>query len=210
MAWKADPPEAVVFDAFGTLITAVPGKDGAYQTLARDVAAEPIDFRRSALTCPASLHEFAFSLGASDPAKYQRMLESELEGCTLYDDVRDTLAFLRATGVRYAVCSNLASGYGGKVRELVPGAEAYVFSYETGLVKPESGIYGACCEALGLPPEKIAFIGDTPSMDFQGPTAAGMRAALVTRKAGDGLLAAISRLPRTPTAPASLPGHGAS
>ena len=58
-----------------------------------------------------------------------------------------------------------------------PGpADACVLSYAVGHAKPERAIYGVVCDRLGLPPDRVLFVGDTPSADVDGPRAYGMRA----------------------------------
>lgn len=183
-------PKAFVFDAFGTLVSPVP-RDGAYQRLARDVGAAPAAFRRCALTSDASLESMAASLGVADVRQYRQLLDEELSSCALFEDVPEALAMLENRGIPYAVCSNLASGYGRKVKELLPRAAAYIFSFEAGLAKPEPEIYRKCCEALEHSAESMAFVGDTPRMDVDGPIAAGMRAALVDRVNGKDVASAV-------------------
>lgn len=89
---------------------------------------------------------------------------------------------------RIALCSNLAYGYGGKVKALLPEVvESKVFSYEVGAKKPEPEIYQAVCEQLGLPPARILFIGDSPRCDEKGPREFGMKSLLLNRKTGQTL-----------------------
>lgn len=107
-------------------------------------------------------------------------LQKELASMTLYDDARQAIAMLREAGVRVGLCSNLASGYGPAVRELLPGIDAYGFSYELGIMKPDPLIYRTVCQKLGVMPgrqlegERIAMIGDSIKCDRDGARAAGL------------------------------------
>ena len=55
-----------------------------------------------------------------------------------------------------------------------------VFSDEVGASKPSPKVFRIASQQIGLPPEKIAHIGDRESNDVVGPLAIGMRAVLYT------------------------------
>lgn len=93
--------------------------------------------------------------------------------------------------------------------------EALVCSEELGVAKPAPGAFHAACAALGLPPERVAYVGDRPDTDAAGADAAGLTGIWLDRGgagAGSGTAAeALAQAPRpTPagvrriTSPAQL------
>ncbi|MEO3767423.1 HAD family hydrolase [Streptomyces sp. B5E4] len=83
--------------------------------------------------------------------------------------------------------------------------EALVCSEEIGVAKPAAGAFHAACAALGLPPERVAYVGDRPDTDAAGADAAGLTGIWLDR-AGAGVRAAGTAAPdvRRITSPAQL------
>ncbi|NKI42199.1 HAD family hydrolase [Streptomyces physcomitrii] len=52
--------------------------------------------------------------------------------------------------------------------------EAVLCAVELGVAKPEAAAFLAVAEALGLPPERIAYVGNEPDIDARGARDAGM------------------------------------
>jgi hypothetical protein len=67
---------------------------------------------------------------------------------------------------------------GGRVRPavlgLLPGLDAYVFSYEVGLAKPDPAIFQRVCDALGCAPGEVVFVG-TPALRRGRPARSACR-----------------------------------
>lgn len=185
------PITAVCFDAFGTLIGYNGRRINPYRRL---VQAEPGHKaeRLPFLTRDVGIEVFADELGLSHlvPVIRHELVE-ELAGVQLFPEVTQALRKLRAAGKRVAVCSNLAQEYGQVVRQLLPGLDSYVLSYEVGAAKPDPLIYSAVCEALGSRPRDVLFIGDSKRCDLQGPQAFGMQARWLDRSGGQTLLDAL-------------------
>jgi HAD superfamily hydrolase (TIGR01493 family) len=197
---------AIVFDAFGTLVTPVQ-RNGPYQTLAMAANVDRRLFREEAMTLDLSIAELAARYGRPDLAQsLTEELSAETAGVRLFDEVQRYLDLLGWRGFPYAVCSNLAHGYGERVKELVPNAAGYVMSYEVGAYKPQPAIYQAAIEVLGVEPSRILFVGDTERADVDGPKAVGMKAAHLNRRAGQTLLSVIAKALRDAAAPPMLEG----
>lgn len=62
--------------------------------------------------------------------------------------------------------------------------EVLVCAVELGVSKPAAGAFLAACEALGLPPAEVAYVGDQPEIDARGARDAGLLAVWLDR-AGD-------------------------
>jgi HAD superfamily hydrolase (TIGR01509 family) len=176
---------AICFDAFGTLV-----RYGERLAPYRHLLANPSQKgqrRLPFLTCDKPVAEFAQELGRGHLLPLiQTELMRELAGLTLFDDVPPVLAQARESGLKLAVCSNLAAEYGPAVRALLPEMDA-VFSYEVGVAKPNPMIYQEVCERLGCQKSSVLFIGDSLRCDVRGPLAFGMQARHLNRPAGVGL-----------------------
>jgi HAD superfamily hydrolase (TIGR01509 family) len=116
-------------------------------------------------------------------ALYDRLLGAH--GWVPYADTATTLHALREAGTPVAVVSNIgfdlrphfaAWGLDGLV-------DAFVLSYEVGVVKPDPAIFRHACALLGVDPRRTLMVGDTAA--DAGAAAAGCT-ALVLPAAGPG------------------------
>jgi HAD superfamily hydrolase (TIGR01549 family) len=172
-----NPIRAVVLDAFGTLIRPSPTRSEAYARLAK-ASARP-KFRGEVLRRDISLEALADELGLAHLLPILRWeIDEEVAQLQPYDGVEGLIPHIRQNGYKVAICSNLAHAYGEVVRSLLPGADAYVFSYEVGFAKPEPQIYQAVCDALNCDQKVCLFIGNSLRADFEGPLEFGMSAIL--------------------------------
>jgi HAD superfamily hydrolase (TIGR01549 family) len=186
-------PEAVVFDAFGTLISFGGVRLNPYRHFLPSSSLE-LSERRPFLTRDAAPEVFARERGLEHLLPiFDQELRLELDALALFPEVLTVLRVLKERKVRVAVCSNLAKPYGAAVRSLLPQVECFVFSYEVGFAKPESEIYQALCCALAIQPPKVLVIGDSPRCDVDGPAGFGMQSALLDRRAGNTLSDVLDR-----------------
>ncbi|MET7681681.1 HAD family hydrolase [Streptomyces sp. NPDC005423] len=101
----------------------------------------------------------------------------------LFPDVLPVLDALAASH-RHAVLSN--SSLTVQHRKLsVLGVrdrfEAVLCAAELGVSKPEAGAFLAACDALGLPPHEVAYVGDHPEIDGRGAADAGLLSVWIDR-----------------------------
>jgi len=185
---------AVALDGFGTLITFGQRRLNPYSRLlspTRDYGAMRLPF----LTRNVPVEVFAEETGMTHVLPdLRRDLAIELTGLRAFDEVPEVLDRLRKAGYRIAVCSNLAYEYGEPLRRLVPNVDAYVFSYEQGVAKPDPKIYKATCEALDVEAQEVLFVGDSVKCDFTGPRAFGMHAKWLDRPRGMTLREALEKV----------------
>jgi HAD superfamily hydrolase (TIGR01509 family) len=185
--------QAIVFDAFGTLLTPV-SRNGPYQLLGSATNALRRQFRDDAVTLDIPIRDLAARYGKSDIADdLATHHAAEIEGVNLFAEAAAYLSLLDWRRFPYAICSNLAHGYGERVKQIVPNAVAHVFSYKVGACKPQAAIYDTVIDLLGLKPSRILFVGDTIKADVEGPRAAGMKAVHIDRRAGETLHSVIAR-----------------
>lgn len=177
----------VIFDVFGTLIRIEERRNPYLQLL---------KYGRSQGVCPCAEHlqllmtreldwrEAADALGIrAGYVKlhgFARLLQEELASLTLYSDAQQAIELLQEAHIKIGLCSNLASEYGQAVRTLLPGLDAYAFSYEVGVTKPNPLIYQSVCRDLGVQPgqqmwgDQVYMIGDSIRCDRDGARAAGI------------------------------------
>lgn len=179
------PVRAIAFDAFGTLIQYGQRLAPYNRLLAGRSAGEG---RLRFLTRNVSAATFAAELNLSDLVpEIEVDLAVELADLRLFPEVPEVLAKARAACLRLAVCSNLAKEYGPAVRKLLPRLDAYIFSFEVGVAKPDPGIFRQVSDELGCAPGEVIFVGDSKRCDFDGPQAFGMQARWLNRKGGQSL-----------------------
>ena len=105
-----------------------------------------------------------------------------------FDGVAETLATLRAAGLKLAVLSDTEGGQAG-VRKMLRslGIEDYfdavVASNEIGHAKPEREAFQAAADAIGLPLGRLAFVGHDID-ELTGAQAVGMTAVAFNYAAG--------------------------
>ncbi|MHB9858817.1 HAD family hydrolase [Streptomyces sp. YIM S03343] len=101
----------------------------------------------------------------------------------LFPDVLPVLDLLAASH-RHAVLSN--SSLQVQERKLrILGVrdrfETVLCAADLGVSKPEAGAFLTACDALGLPPHQVAYVGDHPEIDGRGAADAGLLSVLIDR-----------------------------
>ncbi|MFE2171398.1 HAD family hydrolase [Streptomyces sp. NPDC059447] len=107
---------------------------------------------------------------------------------TVFPDVVPVLDAL-AADYRHGVLSNSSLvNQDPKLRDLGlrDRFEVLICAVELGVSKPEAAAFLAGCEALGLPPGEVAYVGDQPEIDARGARDAGLTAFWLDRDGGRG------------------------
>ncbi|WP_406333085.1 HAD family hydrolase [Streptomyces sp. NBC_00203] len=102
---------------------------------------------------------------------------------SLFPDVVPALDALVATH-RHAVLSNsslLVQDRKLRVLGVHDRFEAVLCAAELGVSKPAAEAFHAACEALGLPPHQVAYVGDHPEIDGRGAADAGLLSVWIDR-----------------------------
>ncbi|MGR6974325.1 HAD family hydrolase [Streptomyces cynarae] len=84
-----------------------------------------------------------------------------------YPDTVEVLAALRGRGVAVGVVSNIGWDLRPVFREhgVDRYVDAYVLSYEHGIQKPDTRLFGLACDALGVAPQDTLMVGDDRRAD---------------------------------------------
>ncbi len=102
---------------------------------------------------------------------------------TVFPEVPETLAELRALGFRMAVVSNWQCGLAHYCEEL--GLRGYLdhvlASAEVGHEKPDRPMFLEALKLLGVAPDRVLHVGDSRVDDLVGARQAGMHAVLIDR-----------------------------
>lgn len=121
-----------------------------------------------------------------DPAALEQLRNASIFGhFRPFDDVPAALHRLRSAGIAVGVVSNSDGDYQRRkldaagLGELAPGA---VFSGDVGVAKPAPEIFLAGADSLGLPPERVVYVGDRWATDAVGAVTAGLAAVWVNRQ----------------------------
>jgi putative hydrolase of the HAD superfamily len=102
--------------------------------------------------------------------------------CSVQEQTRESLARLRAAGIRLGVVSNSD----GRVDQALAAAglaeyfEVVIDSGQVGYEKPDPRIFQAALDTLGVRPEEAVYVGDLYEVDVIGARAAGLAAVLLT------------------------------
>jgi FMN phosphatase YigB (HAD superfamily) len=179
----------VIFDVFGTLLK-IQSATHPYRQLFREGIRQgrrpkPSDIYEL-MTRPLGIEQaaafFEISISSERLAEITTLLEAEVDGIEPFPEAHDALALLIEKGIKVGVCSNLAAPYGRAVKRIFPGLDAYGFSFELGMIKPDPQIYHAVCNMLGASlgdaadgdAAQLSMIGDSLNCDCHGPRAVGI------------------------------------
>ena len=103
---------------------------------------------------------------------------------TVYPEVEETLARLRAAGYGVSIVSNFNWGLPDLADGLGIGAhmDSVTTSARVGYRKPHRRIFEAAIDSVAADPAKTLFVGDSYGPDVEGPAALGFEAFLVDRR----------------------------
>lgn len=126
-----------------------------------------------------------------------RALEIPEEG-DLYPDFRPALAGLRAMGLGIGIAGNQPAGVADALLALGLDSDWVANSAEWGVKKPDRAFFARIAAACGVPPARIAYVGDRRDNDAEPARAAGMQPVLLPRgiwAQGTGDIEGLAELP---------------
>ena len=99
--------------------------------------------------------------------------------CLLFTDAAQTLASLRASGLKLGLITNGSVRMQSRKLEclaLSPMFDTILISDAEGIRKPDRRIFHRALERLNTNPPQAVFVGDHPEVDVAGARAAGLQA----------------------------------
>ncbi|MDR2021008.1 MAG: HAD family hydrolase [Treponema sp.] len=97
-----------------------------------------------------------------------------------YPHVRETLENLHKGGFKLGLLSDFPPEKKLEYLGLADHWDTILCSESTGRLKPHSAPFGELAKSMGLPPERILYVGNSVKYDIIGAKRAGMKAALVS------------------------------
>lgn len=116
-------------------------------------------------------------------AWFRRYLDHYEAAWALFPDVLPVLDAL-AAGHRHAVLSNSSvhvQEYKLRTLGVRDRFESVLCAAELGVSKPDGRAFRAACDALGLAPHQVAYVGDHPEIDGRGAAEAGLLSVWIDR-----------------------------
>lgn len=137
------------------------------------------DQRGGKFTIEEAVERFIRERGAAQPFSwvdvYKRMCVDMVDSFVVPEPgVREMLWGLRERGIPSAILTNGWSPLQQHKAHRVEFEGPVVVSADIGTQKPELAAFQALARALEVPPEEIAFVGDTPASDVVGSIRSGM------------------------------------
>ena len=196
-----EPIEAVVFDAYGTLLDVHSAVQRHAARIGADAAAFSQEWRVKQLeytwvrsltgpahhqdfwACTTDALEFVCARFGMRDATLQRDLLGAYRRLDAYPEVPAMLGALRARGLRTAILSNgTPDMLAEATAPIAPLLDAVISVEEVGIFKPDPRIYALAGQRLGLSAARMAFVSAN-AWDTQAAHAAGFRAIRVNRTA---------------------------
>jgi putative hydrolase of the HAD superfamily len=110
---------------------------------------------------------------------FYRGVEELFSGIRPFAGLVPALDALAAAGLRLALLSDLPPARKLELLGLAGRFECALCSEDSGFLKPSGEPFAMLASRLGLPPERILYVGNSPWIDVAGAKAAGMSAAIV-------------------------------
>ncbi|MDJ0385466.1 HAD family hydrolase [Streptomyces sp. G-G2] len=151
-------------------------------------AAGEVDFQEQRRDRVRDFLERPALSGALADAWFDRYVAHYKAAWAVFPDVVPVLDLLAGTH-RHGVLSNSSfANQDPKLRflGLRERFEVLVCAAELGCSKPDAAAFLAACEAMGLAPDEVAYVGDQPEIDARGARDAGLVAVWLDRGEGRG------------------------
>ncbi len=190
--------QAVIFDMYETLVTQLRSPLYYGTQIAQDLGLAPEDFlpgwrktEEGRATGKQTFEEVIRMLleehGIYTPEQYNRVVEKRIAvqaDCFLHlhPQILPLLKALKERNIRIGLITNCFSEEAGLIREseLFPYFDGYCLSWEVGVRKPDTAIYRACLQQLGVSAENCLYVGDGGSRELETARQLGMQAIQAT------------------------------
>lgn len=183
--------EAVIFDAFGTVLRIGEGAHPYRQLMRAGIkqGRRPRPDDASLLMSGTyglveAAELFGIEVRPEEMSRLDAVLRAEVASIEPYRDAVLCIEALKAAGVKVGICSNLALPYGEAVTRHFPDLDAYGFSFEVGVLKPDRRIYESVLQAMDVDAGLTWMVGDSLRCDKLGPEAVGIKGHFLQRAGG--------------------------
>ncbi|MDR1748682.1 MAG: HAD family hydrolase [Spirochaetaceae bacterium] len=96
-----------------------------------------------------------------------------------YPDVRETFLRFRDAGLKLAILSDFPPEQKGDIWGVRELCDVVLGTEECGALKPSVYPFGIMARKLGIPPERILYVGNSINSDIRGAQGAGMKTAYI-------------------------------
>ncbi|MDR2897680.1 MAG: HAD family hydrolase [Spirochaetaceae bacterium] len=96
-----------------------------------------------------------------------------------YQNVEETFLRFRKAGLKLAILSDFPPEQKGDIWGVRGLSDVVLGSEECGALKPSSYPFGILSQELGIPPERILYVGNSIRSDIEGARSAGMKTAYI-------------------------------
>jgi putative hydrolase of the HAD superfamily len=96
-----------------------------------------------------------------------------------FPDVEAAFAAFRSAGLKIGILSDFLPAQKGELWGLLPLCDVVLGSEETGALKPSPVPFRTLAAKLGLPPERVLYVGNSVKSDVRGAAAVGMKTACI-------------------------------
>jgi putative hydrolase of the HAD superfamily len=114
--------------------------------------------------------------------EFYRYVEELFLELRAFEGLAEALDALEGAGLRLALLSDLPPERKLELMGLGGRFERALCSEDSGFLKPAVEPFAMLASSLALPPERILYVGNSPRIDVAGAKAAGMSAAVVSRR----------------------------
>jgi HAD superfamily hydrolase (TIGR01549 family) len=179
----------IVFDLFGTLVRSRV-RHSPYRKLIRHGQEQGRSVKstdaRVIMSLNCGIREMANYLNINAQSDFlnelERQIAEEVSSLELFEDVPETLEYIKSLDLPIALCSNLAQPYGEVIEGLLKNVKFQKFlSYEVGCIKPDMYMYKNIADATNVSKEHTLFVGDNYICDYSGPLEFGFHARHLVR-----------------------------
>ena len=159
------------------------GADPAYRASVHSGAADGPSFRAR----EAELVARQLGMGVSEAADmiardFYRGIEELFARVQPFGGLEPALDRIEGAGARLALLSDLPPARKLELLGLSGRFEPALCSEDSGFLKPAPEPFAMLASRLGLPPGRILYVGNSPSIDVAGAKNAGLSAAIVSRR----------------------------
>lgn len=172
-------PKAVLLDVFDTVLK-IQNRTEPYAKLMSSQSVEnKKEFRRFVMTKGGEFQKLMEMTSQETKTTFLRQLQEEVYSIEIREGAVNLFDTLNKNGVKWALCSNLATPYARHVESNWPWmAKNATFSCDVGWLKPDKEIFEHAARRLGCVTQDVWMVGNSYQNDAIGAIDAGCAGAI--------------------------------